>query len=174
MYQSKTPEVNWSKLVDEVLASEFAEEERKDSKVGLQETHFSEHSRNIAILEGFDYDISWAKAHSDLNEFLEGEFDDWWEDEKSSYAFEQWWYGGKVELAASGYDIANRLVEHYRLRIEDVHKCEECGREISEKYSDEHPRSVHRLGHRPSGTEVWTYSIYCKTCLRKKWGSGKQ
>ncbi len=167
MGRRELPKVNLDALIDEILSSESAEETRQEHPtVGLQERYFSEHDRNIHIISGFDYSFSWMKKHNDLAERLEYEFDEWWEDEKSTFDFEQWFYGGRIEKAAMGHDLGQRLISHYRGRIEEVHHCESCGREISEKYDYDHPSSLHRIGERLSADEVWEYHIYCKYCWR--------
>lgn len=165
-------------------------EEEKDhpddgEPVGLQEYYLSEHSKNIAIIEGFDFSDEWLKTQPALNEFLKEQLDDWWGDQTydDPEVFRNWLDGNEIRVHPDSYlgTLVEELLSSYRKRITETWTCEECGKEISEKHPYGHPDCIHRLGipdpevypdgKVPEGVPTdevkYVNHIYCDRCWRK-------
>ena len=150
--------------------------------VGIQEYYLSGHSKDIDIIDGFEYTNEWIAGQPALKEFLEKELSDWWEDQlhDDPEIFRGWLDGNDVKISMEGYleTLINDLVGIYRERITETWTCEECGKEISEKHPHGHPDSIVRVGIpkdypdglpegvHPSDVE-YTKHLYCNTCHRK-------
>ena len=167
--------VDYESLVDEILsdsAKEFAE-----SRVGKDEYYFSEHSKNLDIIDQFEFDMDWIKAHPELLKDLKSRFSEYAEDLAfENDLFEAWLYGHRITLRPEGYqsDLVKELRAKYQSRITETHKCEVCGVEISEKHPRSHPNSLSRIGFKkekpvspddPHDSRNWDHKLYCRKCF---------
>lgn len=171
----KTQEEILSKVVDWILASDFATETVKDTKVGRDEEYFSVHSRNLDIIYQFPLEKDFIDAHPELKEALQKEFEYYltYHIAGDSDAFDAWLYGGRIAISDKGYDdtFHEELDIVYRKRITETYQCDQCGMEISEKHTYYHPQSLHRVGHSTKeNPERYEWKIYCKKCYDERLG----
>lgn len=178
-------EPDWNKVINEILKE--MDDPKDDRPVGLNEYHFSQHSKNIRSLEAFDWPTEWIEKRPNLKEFLEKELSDWWEDQlhdNQTEIFRGWLEGNDVRIPMEGYlgeELEPKLIALYRERITETHTCSTCGKEASEKYPFGHPDKIVRLGipdpeiypdgKPPKGMPIddiqWKKMLYCEECWRR-------
>ena len=172
-------EPNWDEVIDAVLKD--MDPETAAEPVGIDEHNFTEHSKNMAIIEGFHYSVEWIKTRPVLFEYLKEVFTDWWEDlahDDFADLFSSWLDGGRISFSCDshlGEEMVPKLLNLYKERIVETHECSVCGKEISEKHPHNHPDSLIRLGHpvdypdgipkdTPRDEIVWKNRLYCLPC----------
>jgi len=178
---SVAQEPDWNQVVNDIL--DEGDPDIDGAPTGIDERYFTGHTKDIAIIEGFDYSIKWIESKPVLHEFLKEVFTDWWEDlgVDDSDFFEAWFNGGRFRYDCDAYldDLVLKLVNLYRERIVETHKCSVCGKEISEKHPYKHPDSVVRVGHAvdyPDGVPMdtptdeieWKNNLYCYPCWEER------
>ena len=162
----------FKELIAEILSSDFVKE-FADEKIGKDGYYFSVHARNLDILGQFDFDQAFLKVHPDLHEYLKDQFKEYVEEEiiDNEDEFDNWFCGGKsyIYFGDGGVsDLVTGLLDEYRERITETHKCEKCGQEISEKFSYGHPKHLHRIGFQKEGESGYKNKLYCKKCYKEK------
>ena len=150
---------------------------------GLHEYYLSGHSKDLAIIEGFDFSDEWLETQPALNEFLKEQLSDWWEDlpHDDPDIFRNWLDGNDIRISVGDAyldTLIKDLLDTYRKRITETWTCEECGKTISEKYPRGHLQSISRIGipDTPDGkvpkdmlhSEIkYINHIYCYPCWKK-------
>lgn len=169
-------EPNWNEIIGVIL-----KDGDDDRPTGIDEHHFTVHSKNISIIDGFHYNAEWIETRPVLFEYLKGIFTDWWEDlahDDFADLFSPWLDGGKISFNCDSYigeTLVPKLLNLYKECIVETHECSVCGKTISEKHPYKHPDSLIRLGHpvnypdgipkdTPSDEIIWENRLYCHPC----------
>lgn len=169
-------EPNWSKIIDDMLATEQAKKWTEgEDRFGVDEQYFSEHSKNLDIIDQFEWVEEFFKEHSELKAYLDDSLRAWWEDQihDDPEVFWGWFLGDKIRISVhDGYveDLVKILSKEYRKRITEVHKCSDCGAEISEVYPYGHEKHLHRIGEKIEDADKWKNTLLCEKCFEARLG----
>jgi len=183
-----SPIPDYDEIVNAILNEDHPEIDELPE--GLQEYYLSRHSKDIHIIESFDFSDEWLAGQPDLYKFLKEALDDWWGDQTHDEPeiFRNWLDGNECKVHPDPYldELIEELLKAYRERITETWTCEECGKEISEKHPKGHVDSLARVGTAddypdgiPEDVDLsslkYTKHIYCDRCwrklyLKKTWG----